>query len=94
MKQVSVTELKNSLSRYLRLAKRGEVIEIIERSVPIARIQGLPDLGEAGMALDELVLEGVVSRAAAAPRPDFLRSPALPCRSDVVNVLVDQRGDR
>ena len=89
-----MTELKNSLSRYLRLAKRGEVIEIVERSVPIARIQGLPDLGEGGAELDELVLEGVVSRAAAPPRPDFLERPALPCRADAVSVLAEQRGDR
>src|SRR5262245_10769457 len=45
MKQASVTELKNQLSRYLRLVKRGETIEILEHSVPVARLEGVQGRG-------------------------------------------------
>jgi prevent-host-death family protein len=40
MKQmrVNIRELKSRLSHYLRLAKAGEAVEILERGTPIGRI--------------------------------------------------------
>lgn len=38
MPEVGVKELKNSLSRYLRRARAGEVIDVTDRGTPIARI--------------------------------------------------------
>ncbi|MBC7293595.1 MAG: type II toxin-antitoxin system prevent-host-death family antitoxin [Thermoleophilia bacterium] len=40
MKQttVSIRELKSHLSRYLRLAKAGQTVEVTERGKPIGRI--------------------------------------------------------
>src|ERR1041385_3665632 len=42
MKRVSVTDLKNKLSHYLRLVKRGETLEVIERSSPTPGSEGAP----------------------------------------------------
>ncbi len=38
MKAVSVTDLKASLSRYIRVVKRGGEVEITEHGVPVARL--------------------------------------------------------
>jgi len=94
MRQVNVTELKNRLSKYLRLVKRGETLEITERSVPIAVVTGLPAGRGGGAVLDRLVREGVVSRARRSGGPDEIREPAVPCATDVVAALVEERGHR
>jgi len=95
MLRVSVTDLKNKLSRYLRLVKRGETIEVCERSVPIARLEGVgPRPGEGDDPLRRLVKDGVVTRAAAGPQKKLLQLPPVPCAVDPVKVLVEERGDR
>lgn len=38
MTQVGIAELKAHLSQYLREAKGGEVVEVLDRGVPVARI--------------------------------------------------------
>jgi len=95
MRRVSVTELKNKLSQYLRLVKRGEVIEICDRKVPIARIESLGHVA-AGHEdrLNRLVKDGVVTRAKDAGGDDPLRLPPIPCAADPVKALIEERGDR
>jgi prevent-host-death family protein len=94
MRQVNVTELKNRLSRYLRLVKRGETLEITERSVPIAVVTGLPAPRGGREVLDRLVRDGVVSPARRPGGPDEIGEPAVPCAGDVVDALIEGRGDR
>jgi prevent-host-death family protein len=95
MKQVSVTELKNQLSRYLRLVKRGEIIEILEHSVPVARLEGVQDRATSGDGhLERLRRDGIVLPAKRRARLDLLREPPIPCRGDAVQAVVDERGDR
>ena len=95
MKRVTVTELKNKLSQYLRLVKRGETIEVLEHSVPIARLQGM-GAGVAGgdKILSRLVRDGVVSRARKKARKEFLKEPAVACAVDPVKIIIEERGDR
>ena len=38
MKQVGVADLKNNLSRHLRMVEGGEVIEVTDHDRPIARL--------------------------------------------------------
>jgi prevent-host-death family protein len=93
MKQVSVTELKNRLSRYLRLVKQGETIEILERSVPVARIEGIQARAvKSDSHLERLQRDGIVVPAKRRARVD-LDSP-VPCRADVVQAVIDSRGGR
>ena len=93
MRQVSVTELKNKLSQYLRLARKGEIIEVLDRSVPIARLQGLAEYAIPGDAqLGRLLRDGIVTRAKRKPGRGKLKSQPIPCRVDVVQVLIEERG--
>lgn len=95
MKQVSVTELKSRLSHYLRAVKRGEQIEVVERAIPIARIEGVdakrasPD-GHLRVLMDQGVVSAPRRRA---PRGGLLASP-VPCKGDPVAALVADRDGR
>jgi len=67
-RQVGVRELKNSLSRYLRLVKQGETVEVVERSVPVARIHGVQGrTAGADDLLERLTRDGLITRARRAP---------------------------
>ncbi len=97
MTRVSVTDLKNRLSEFLRLVKRGETIEVCERQVPIARLVGLSATSAAPPEdrLEWLVREGVVSgpKEGANARKLMKLSP-VPCSGDAVRTVVEGRGDR
>ena len=95
MKRVSVTTLKNQLSKYLRLVKRGETIEVLEHSVPIARIHGVGDSAVGDERLQRLLRDGVATRAretGAGRGP--VSKPPIPSRKDPVRALVEGRGGR
>lgn len=57
MKVVNVAELKNNLSKYLRLVRAGEEVLIRDRNLPIARLVPL-DLDDVSAEELELVAEG------------------------------------
>ena len=92
MRQVSVTDLKNKLSEYLRMVKKGETIEVLERSVPIARLQGVGDDPSGDGRLERLLRDGIVTRAKRKPSKAWLKKPPVPCRVDVMQVLIEERG--
>jgi len=94
MKQVSVTALKNKLSEYLRLVKKGETVEIVERNIPIARIQAVPRMRYArDIWLEEMERRGILKPPLRKPDPHFLdKHPPTPCSVDVVKILIEQRG--
>lgn len=95
MKRVSVTELKNRLSHYLRLVKRGETIELLERKVPIARLSGLAGVpANDEELLQRLERDGIVTRPAGRPYRGFLKSPPVPCTADIVKALIEERDER
>ena len=43
MLRVTISEMRNRLSHYLRLVKGGEEIEILDRDTPIARVIQIPN---------------------------------------------------
>jgi len=92
MRRVTVTELKNKLSQYLRLVKKGETIEVVERSIPIARLERLRTSGDA--ELSQLVRDGIVTPARRPAPDDLFARPPIPCRGDAVRAVIEQRGDR
>ena len=63
MIQVSISEIKNKLSHYLRLVRGGEEVEIMDRRKPVARLVHISDgdkeRGEARW-IEEMVALGVV----------------------------------
>jgi antitoxin (DNA-binding transcriptional repressor) of toxin-antitoxin stability system len=58
MKAITVSELKNHLSRYLRMAARGERIVVLDRRAPLAQLG--PTEGEAVSSLERLRRTGLL----------------------------------
>lgn len=57
MRSIGIRELRQNASKYLRLVKEGETIEITERGEPIAT---LAPVARTESAFDRLVAEGKV----------------------------------
>jgi antitoxin (DNA-binding transcriptional repressor) of toxin-antitoxin stability system len=96
MKPVNVAELKNRLSHYLRLVRRGHAILVRDRDRVIARIEpagahGLP-VDDADARLADLEARGVVRRGQGGITPErFTQRPRV--KADVVGTLLRERED-
>ena len=94
MSVVKVSDLKNRLSHYLRLVRRGESVLVSDRDQVIARIEPAGDLASTGADdarwLDDLERRGVVRRGAGKlPRGWLERRPKV--KADIVGALLEER---
>lgn len=94
MAVVKVSELKNRLSHYLRLVRRGESVLVSDRDRVIARIEPAGDLAPSGTNtarwLDDLERRGVVRRGAGRLPQGWLgRRPEV--KVDIVGALLEDR---
>jgi prevent-host-death family protein len=96
VKTASVTELKAHLSKYIRVARRGGEVQIVERGVPVARLvgmQGAP-LGDDEARIDRLARAGILRRGTGDLRW-ILRDPPQKWQgSDLARALDEDREDR
>ena len=87
MKSVGVAELKSHLSEHLRNVRRGEVVTVLDRSTPVARLVPVSGPGEPLVTRPPRPGAGAPGRV---PLP-----PRLPPPVDVVALLLEERqGDR
>lgn len=74
----SVTEAKNNLSKLLKKVRNGESMLILDRNIPVARLEPLPpgskEADEAHWA--ELERQGLVKRGKGQIAEGFLDAPA------------------
>jgi prevent-host-death family protein len=84
---VAVSELRAHLSDYLDRVREGDEVVITDRGVPIARLLGLT----ATATLERLAADGVIARAAAAPRPRAAGQPRPRPRRPLADQVSDQR---
>jgi prevent-host-death family protein len=85
MKSVNIAELKSRLSEYLHAVRRGEVVTVLDRKTPVARI--IPFDGGAS----PLVIRGP-SHGSPPLRRVLLPPPlALPGKPDIVDLLLEER---
>jgi prevent-host-death family protein len=95
MRRATVSHLKNRLSEFLRLVKRGQTIEVVERGIPIARIQPiLAGEGSGDERLQRLVVGGVVAQGRRPLDLSWLKEPPVVAGVDPVRVLIEERGER
>jgi antitoxin (DNA-binding transcriptional repressor) of toxin-antitoxin stability system len=92
MRSVRIGELKNHLSRYLRVVRGGTRLVVMDRDVPVAELGPITSAGKAASdRREDLVRSGVLIPA---PRGSLTLDelgPPVPCRGDVVAAL---RADR
>jgi prevent-host-death family protein len=89
MTKVGVAELRQNLSRYLRLVGRGERLVVTERNRPVAEIGPPPSTGQ---ALDRLIAEGRLVRPLRAGLPEPLQLAGDP--QALSRALDEVRGGR
>lgn len=89
MTTVGVAQLRQNLSKYLRLVARGERLVVTDRNRPVAELGPPPATGE---ALDRLIAEGRVTRPSRRGLPDALELDGDP---RALSAALDEiRGDR
>lgn len=79
--KVGVSELKANLSAYLRRVREGEVVTVMNRDRPVARI----------VALEE---KGYQARPARKRLAEVSRPRAVRTKTDIVDLLLEARGER
>ena len=91
MKKAKISELKDRLSYFLRLVRRGESVLVYDRDRPIARIDAVREArSDVSDWTADLEQTGVVRRPTAVLAPDWLeRRPSV--AADVVAVLLQER---
>ena len=77
MIRTNISDLKNRLSYYLRLVRAGEVVEITDRKVPLARIEAIDAFNDSDAGsgwLRRMVEAGtIIAPRSKTPRTDFTR---------------------
>lgn len=77
MVRTNISNLKNRLSHYLRLVRAGEVVEITDRKMPLARIEAIDafnDLDAGNGWLRRMIEAGtIVAPRRKTPGYDFTR---------------------
>ncbi|HEX6792491.1 MAG TPA: type II toxin-antitoxin system prevent-host-death family antitoxin [Casimicrobiaceae bacterium] len=101
MRKATVSEAKNRLSEYLQLVERGETVLILRRDKPIARLVPIDSANGRNaeeQRLAELERLGIVRRPRHSVRLGWYarlpEAPALAKDVDVVQILIEQRGER
>jgi prevent-host-death family protein len=97
VKEAKISEVKNQLSRYLALVRKGEVVRILDRNIPVAQIVPIdrPQSSAAGPEiLAALERKGLIRRGTGRiPRALLTKSP--PGRSaGVLAALLEERNRR
>jgi prevent-host-death family protein len=69
MRSVGISQLRDRLGEYVRLAAAGEIVVVTDRDRPVARLSPVTDIEHqhAGDPLAELVRQGIATPATAAP---------------------------
>jgi prevent-host-death family protein len=93
MKNVSITETKNRLSALLEEVKAGETILILDRGVPVARLEGLGGLLNDDARLAGLVRKGLVTPSKGGSFDRILNEPPPKTASSVsvLEALLEER---
>ena len=98
VKEARISEIKNHLSRYLALVRRGEVVRILDRDRPVAQIVPIGHAAGGrvvgGEALAEMERKGLVRRGSGRIAPEILSKdpPGRPC--GVLAALLEEREGR
>ena len=93
MKTATLTEAKNRLGALIDRVRAGETITILDRGIPVARLEPVAALpGKPGRP-ERLERAGIARRASAPPPVDLVRSSPPPLRGDAsaVTAVLDER---
>lgn len=84
MSSTGIADLKANLSAWLRRVRSGETVTVMDRETPVATIVGIEAAGPAGLKV----------RAARRSLAGLEQPRRLRTRVDVVDLLLEERGER
>lgn len=93
MKTATITQAKNGLSRLIDRVRAGESIVILDRGIPVARLEPITTDREQTGRIRRLERAGLI-RAATAPPPIRMlleAGPELPAGVSAVELLLEER---
>jgi len=93
MNTATITEAKNRLSALIDRVRSGESILILDRGVPVARLEPVAAFPDASGRLRRLERAGVIRIGEASPPLDLLRtpSPKLAQGASAVQAMLQER---
>lgn len=96
MKAVGIRDLKNRLSKYIRLVKRGEDILVTDRGQVVAELRAASQspLASEYPGLNELLRQGRVRLGAPNHPGLYPRRKTVLKHSRVMRLLNEERGER
>ena len=97
MKTATITEAKNGLSSLIDQVKSGESILILDRGVPVARLEPVSAYSDPTGRLSRLERAGVMKVGDSPPPLELLRTPApalAPGASSVQGLVRERRSSR
>jgi prevent-host-death family protein len=93
MKTATITEAKNGLSALIDQVRAGQSVLILDRGVPVARLEPIArDPGQPGR-LERLERAGIVRAPIGPPPIDLIRRPGPPLAAgaSLLDALLDER---
>lgn len=93
MRVATITEAKNRLSALLDVVKGGETVLIVDRGVPVARLESAVTSEDVDGRIARLERAGLVRRGTATPPLELILSdPPAPRRGgSVLEALLEER---
>ncbi len=93
MKTASITEAKNQLSALLDRVRTGESVLILDRGIPVARLEPVVGTDDADARVARLERAGILKRGTGKiALHEILRpGPALPPGVSAVEALLEER---
>jgi prevent-host-death family protein len=93
MDTATITQAKNGLSALIDRVRGGESILILDRGIPVARLEPVTTLADPAGRISRLTRSGIVRPAAGRPPIELIRTrgPALAEGSSAVAAIVDER---
>jgi prevent-host-death family protein len=92
MLRVTISQLKNSLSAYLKKVRNGETVLVLDRNEPIAMLERVKPNERPEGRLARLEQSGVIRRSRTGrPRAALAGTKAPKVKQSVVDALLEER---
>ncbi len=93
MTTASITQAKANLSKLIKKVRHGESVLILDRNIPVARLEPLPAGSQEGdeSKLAELESRGLLKRGAGKLPKDFFKLPRLKFKKSFVEAVLEER---
>ena len=89
---VTISELKNRLSAYLRKVRAGETVLVLDREQPVARLEPVAGT-DSDACLARLEAAGLIRRGSGVLPEAFFTAPLPKSRASVVDALLEERAE-